>query len=120
MKKLLTTLALAICCAMAMTSCDGLNNNNNDDWVYYTVNPDGEFSGTSALAVKGQMFSAIVNANLTNDVGLGRRNDSAKVIQICDGVYNDTKATAVGTFTIVVTLSDFNGQSTTLKSYKYN
>lgn len=111
------TLALAICCAMAMTSCDQLNN-NSDEWVYYSVNPDGEFSGTNAMEVAQNMRAAL-QSELTNDVGLARRNDS-KAIQICDRVYNDTKLTAIGKFKIALNLQDSNGKTSNLKTYNYN
>ena len=115
MKKLLMTLALAICCALAMTSCNQLG---TDEWVYYSVNPNGEFSGTNAMAV-AQLMRAALQTELTNDIGLAKRNDS-KAIQLCDRVYNDTKLISTGRFQILLDVKDFNGNTSNLKTYNYN
>ena len=118
MKKLLTILALAVCCAMATTSCDKPAG-NSDEWVYYNVNPNGEFSRSNALAICAKMRTAMEDANLTNDVGLARRND-AKAIHICDAVYEDTKNQATASFSLALNVQDTNGKTTNLKIYNYN
>lgn len=118
MKKLLVTLALAIVCALVMTSCDKPSG-NTDEWVYYTVNPNGEFSRSNALAICAKMRSAMEDAGLTNDVGLARRND-ARAIQLCDAVYENIKNQATATFSLALNVQDSKGKTTNLRTYDFN
>ena len=114
MKKILIMLTIALCCAGALSSCQKAD---SDEWVFYTVNPSGTFSGFNCPIICSQMTSEL-QAGLTYNNGMYKRNDS-KAISICDKVYERTKPGEKSHFTIVLTVSKGSAPDKTLKSYVY-
>ena len=124
MRKILMTLASVLCCVVASNVLTSCSDDDNKEYVYYVVNPDGNqnFAGTSCLSVCQKMNDAL-KKRMTMSFNTWVRDDS-KAISICDQIYNETKANAVGIFTVSLSVdkgsSDPYAQSSTvLKTYEY-
>ena len=118
MKKFLIMLTFALCFAGVLSSCQKAE---SDEWVFYTVNPEGSFSG-NCLSICNQMKSEL-QAAIPYSYGMFKRDD-AKAISVCDQVYESTKPGEKAHYTIILTVSKGssnpgNVPETTLKRYVY-
>lgn len=97
----------ALLCVMVMnvtmSSCS--KDDDEDQWVSYSVNPSGSFDplNTNCLDICGQMRTALDKGmNYTNSVC---KRDDAKAKSICDKVYQETKNSAIGSFAISLSVA---------------